>query len=148
VSTVLQIATHTSDNLAPDVAERIAETLCRPGSEMQQVFREIGREEYDEPLDAGLRIAVALRLDEDGAVPIGWAAVNRWSDAIAVQAWVFPNYRQRGLASALVSALTVLGDVPLDEAHVFNERFVSIARRAGFRAVNLWAFDDGQWVKR
>ena len=145
---MLQIATHTSDNLPPDVAERIAETLCRHGSEMQQVFREIGREEYDEPLDAGLRIAVALRLEEDGAMPIGWAAVNCWNGAIAVQASVFPGYRQRGLASALVSALTALGDVPLAEAHVFSERFVSIARRAGFRTVNQWAYEDGEWIKQ
>jgi hypothetical protein len=65
-----------------------------------------------------------------------------------VQASVFPGYRQRGLASALVSALTALGDVPLAEAHVFSERFVSIARRAGFRTVNQWAYEDGEWIKQ
>lgn len=121
--------------------------MCRPGSEMQQVFREIAALEYDEPPHACLRFAVAMKMHGEENLPIGWAAICRWQDAPALQGFVFPNYRQRGLASALVSAITVDGDVPLEEGHVFSEQFASIATRAGFRTVKLWKRVEDEWVK-
>lgn len=144
---MLQITTHTSDNLAPGVAELCAELLCKPGSEMQQVFQSIAALDYDEPLDVNLRIAVAMRTQGDDNVPIGWAAISLWNGAPSIQAFVFPNYRQRGLASALVSALTVEGDIPLDVANVFSHHFASVALRAGFRSTNLWKREEDGWVR-
>ena len=143
---MFQITTYTATSLPKWIAERCAETLCKPGGEIAAMFHGIANHECDEW--GGARIAIATRTDEaDNAVPIGWATLTQWNGSPALQASVFPSNRHLGLASAMVASLTVLGDFPLSEVSVFHPRLVNAAKRAGFKSVSCWVRTDDGWVR-
>jgi GNAT superfamily N-acetyltransferase len=146
---VLQLTTYTTDTLPPAIAEVCFDCLCNSGSEMQGVFQAIA---HGPPFDgwvqpAGLVISVACIIREDEVVPIAWASVSHWNEAPSIQVYVHPIYRRRGLASALVSMLTVEGSIPLETANVFSPYSITLAKRAGFRSVNEWKRVEDGWIK-
>lgn len=143
---MLQVTTHTSENFPPEMAEFCAETLCKPGSDMNHAFRSIAAGDAD-GLAPALQIALATRIIDDEAVPIGWASIGLWNDLPAIQGCVFPAYRRRGLASALVSTLTATGEIPLQGCHIFSPHFTSVAKRAGFQTINEWKRVDDGWIR-
>lgn len=143
---MLQIATHLPDELWCKTAEKIADRLCRPGSEMQGVFARIAAGE-EANCDPGLVFAVASRVEDDDVV-IGWASVSYWNGGPAVQGFVTEEYRRKGLAGALLTAIVCDHEIPMDHASVFSPHLVGPAKRAGFQSVTEWHRVDDGWIKR
>lgn len=143
---MLQITTHTPTNFPVWLAKHCATALCNQGSEMSQVFHDIHHDEPDG--DTDMRISVAsMPMPNGEEVAIGWAAIHTWGNVSSIQAFVFPAYRRRGLCSALVSALTALGDIPLKEAAVFTPHMLNAAYRSGFHTAHVWKRSDEGWQR-
>ena len=143
---MLKIATHTPTSVPASLAELCAATLCKPGGEICAMFHDIAGNEPESW--AGTTVAIATRTDDAGnVVPIGWATLTEWNGKPSLQASVYPTHRHYGLASAMISALTVLSDRSLAEVSVFHPRLVGAARRAGFKNVQQWERSDDGWVR-
>lgn len=113
---------------------------------MQGYFLDIADRKYED-CDLNMKIAVATRIVDDEIVPVGWASIYQWAGAPALQCFVFPAYRNRGLASALASSLTALGELPMAYVAVFSDLCIGMAKRCGFRTVaNYKRVEDG-WIK-
>lgn len=144
---MLKIATHTGTNFPPDLAAKCAEYLCKPGSEMQQYFKEIAEEKYDDR-DLAMKISVATKINDDEILPVGWASVYQWAGQPSLQCSVFPHFRRRGLASALASVLTAGGEIPMGYVSVFSEHCIRMAKRCGFITVALFKRVEDGWIKQ
>lgn len=143
---MLQIQTHTATSVPASLAALCAETLCKPGGEIRAMFHDLAGLEPESW--AGTEIAIATLSDATGrVVPIGWATLTQWNGKPSFQASVFPTYRHRGLASAMLSAITVSSNLSLAEVSVFHPRLVRAAERSGFKNVQLWERSDDGWVR-
>lgn len=143
---MLQIATYQPSEVFGKSANTCADLLCRQGSEMQAVFSKIAAGAYQDQGD-GLTLALASKLEEDSVV-IGWASIALWNGSPSIQASVSEEYRRRGLASAMVTAIVCDMPMPLDHVHVFSPHLIGPAKRAGFKAVTEWQRVQDGWLKR
>lgn len=134
------------------VAHHCAETLCWDESEMQQFFRRI----VSHSLTADERqwmVAYCTEtqhdlLDDELSI-IAWVTVSEWvvgdEVRIQVQGFVHPDFRGRGLATAMVVCLC--NDMPKTSRPiaVFSDEFLHIAQKMQWNAVQYRSTDDG-WI--
>lgn len=130
-----------SHALAGDVPLEVARTcmfLCKPQSEMQELFETIaeGRPVKEDCADALIAWAHKPSLD-DSPLVLGWACASEWQGKLALQAFVDADYRNAKICSSLCAAL--MFDAPTSEMEVavFSDECASVARRL--------RLDYGQW---
>lgn len=134
------------------VASQCAEQLCWEDSEMQRFFRRI----ISHSLTVAERnwmmaFATETQLDllDDELSVIGWVSVTEWlvgdEVRIQVQGFVHPEFRGKGLATAMVVCLC--HDMPKSEkpVAVFSDEFFRIASRMKWNAIHYRSTDDG-WL--
>lgn len=146
---MLQVTADAAINIHPQVAEQCATRLCHEDSEMQGVFRRISLLSLSER-ERSWMIAYAWQSSEDEIQHvIGWVSVTEWDvgdeTRIQVQGYVDKDFRECGIASALVSCLC--HDMPVSKlpVAVFSQEFFSIARRFGWKATRYRYAHDG-WL--
>lgn len=139
----LVVQTYTPQTIPASVAEQLALTLTRQGSEMNQLFQSVA--EFRIPVDSdGTFIAIAY---DYGEIPIGWASLSAWNGITALQCFVHPIRRRRGLALALSSILVAAHQIHKDAIAVFHQHCMSIGLRLGFGRVERWKRTDDGWIK-
>jgi GNAT superfamily N-acetyltransferase len=127
--------------LRPVERARIADHLCRPGSDFQRGLRS----------DAFVGGLIALCLDR-GEI-IGWARTQPWTDSsgmthATLEAFVDAKYRGRGIAAyaAMGLASSYLIERTLGAVAVFRPSMLMVASRAGLHPT-LYDRGDGGWVE-
>lgn len=149
----LLISTTRSSELPLHVAETIRDSLTKERSDTQRAFQEIvccmlGSQPAD--LMPDYPMAIALRTDPytDQLACIAWASASVWDRSLALQAFVREDYRRKGLATALASALVADGilhpEMPLA---VFSDECVRIAQRLGFQQIQRYRICDDGWIR-
>ena len=127
------------DAVEPRDLLAIRSRLCRPGSEWQAEVSAVLEG------DASSITPVAL-CHRDGGL-VGWSCSHVWREMQTLEQWVDERWRERGIASALSSALVAHGTLnrakPLA---VFSERTQSIACCLGFVDVLRYQHDGTDWV--
>jgi hypothetical protein len=145
---MIQITADIAINIHPHVAEQCAARLCHDESEMQGVFNRISLLSLS-PREREQMIAYAWQASDDGQHVIGWVSVSEWvvgnETRIQVQGFVDQEFRERGLASALVACLC--HDMPATRlpVAVFSKEFFAIAQRFGWNATRYRYATDG-WL--
>lgn len=146
---MLQITADIAFNVHPHVAEQCAARLCHAESEMQGVFSRIALLSLSQRERAWM-IAYAWQPHEDDVqYVVGWVSVTEWDvgdeTRIQVQGYVSEEFRERGVASALVACLC--HDMPAAKlpVAVFSKEFFAIAKRLGWKATRYRHAHDG-WI--
>lgn len=145
------ITTTRSNELPLSVAETIRSSLTKKGSDTNRDFEEIvqGMLDVRDSLP-DYPMSICLRLDPytDATHCIGWASATLWDQSLALQVFVDPEYRGRGLATALASLLLVDGilttEMPLA---VFSDSTVRIAQRLKFPDIRRYRRVDDGWLR-
>lgn len=127
--------------LRPCEQKRIADSLCRPGSDFQK------------DLLSGAYVAGMIALCLDRGEIIGWARTQPWTDRRGVtrdtlEAFVDAKYRGRGIASyaAMGLASSYLIERTPGSVAVFRPALLMVASRAGLHPT-LYYRGDGGWVE-
>lgn len=146
---MIQITADTAVNIHPHVAEQCAARLCHDESEMQGLFNRTALLSLS-PREGGWMIAYAWQSNEDEVQHvIGWVSVTEWDvgdeTRIQVQGYVDREFRESGLASAMVACLC--HDMPKTQlpVAVFSREFFAIAQRFGWNATRYKKITDG-WL--
>lgn len=148
----LTIQTTRSTHLPLKIAQQIRNNLTNANSVTQQdmdaVIRGmLGQYPADHMPDFSLAVACVSNPYTDENECIGWASATVWDRINCLQAFVDPAYRNKGLATALASALLVdnmLGqDMPLG---VFSPECDRIAQRLAFRDIKRYRRTDEGWL--
>lgn len=113
--------------------------LTRDGSEKQGQFKDLLKgKSINEPF----QLAVGTMMDE----VIGWASLDIWQFQWQIQAYVRGEWRERGIATSLIS--WILADHP-DRSQplaVFDMTCYRIAKKTGYRDVRMYQLEDDIWV--
>lgn len=146
---MINITADIAINIHPHVAEQCASRLCHAESEMQGVFSRIALLSLSER-ERSWMIAYAWQPHEDEVQHvIGWVSVTEWDvgdeTRIQVQGYVDQDFRERGLANAMVACLC--HDMPTTRLPiaVFSKEFFAIALRLGWNATRYRYVTDG-WL--
>lgn len=135
------------------VAEDISILLTRAGSETQREIRRLVPALRGEaPIDVApdWPMSICLRSDPytDSLQCVGWVSVTEWDRCLAVQGFVDPEFRRKGLATALTSALLVDGVIhPEIPIAVFADEFVRIAWRLRFQDIRRYRQTADGWLR-
>lgn len=149
----ISISTTRSSELPLSAAEQIHSKLTKPGSEMHAQMGEVVRcLRGEKPLDLAGDWPMSICLWTDPYTDIlhciGWVSVTEWDRCLALQGFVDPEYRQKGLATALTAALLVDGVIHQQvPTAVFSDEFAQITRGLGFSLVYRYRQTDDGWIK-
>lgn len=147
------INTTRSADLSLSVADDIYNRLTKERSETNQQMAILvrclrGESPMDNAQDWPMSVCLWADPYTDLLQCVGWVSVTEWDRCLALQGFVDPAFRRKGLASALTSALLVDGvihpDVPVA---VFADEFVYITRRLGFRNIYRYRQTDDGWIR-
>lgn len=149
---MLNIHTMIAARVPAVVAHHCAEQLCWEESEMQRFFRRIVSHSLTVDERQWL-VAYCVEtqqdfLDDELSI-VGWVTVTEWvvgdEVRIQVQGFIDPEWRGKGLATAMVACLC--HDMPRtsNPVAVFSDEFLHIAQRMKWNAVQYRSTDDG-WI--
>lgn len=146
---MLNIHAMTAAEVPAFIAERCT-LLCKSDSQMQRLFDRIASGDLHEN-ERGWMIAYAWLAPamEDDVTLVGWCSVTEWqcdgSLRMAVQAFVLPDYRRRGIATAMCVCLAHDMPTHTSPVAVFSDECMRIARHLGWRADQYKQVEDG-WI--
>lgn len=150
---MLQIAVQHTESLPLSAVADIIRHLSNKGSQTQRDMQQlaqclIGNSPSDLAPDYWLSLASKSDPDSDTTDFIGWASAMVWEGVPCLQVFVHPNYRNKGLGTALASCLIadnhLCQSMPLA---VFAEGAARIAVRLGFRDIRRYRRVDDGWVR-
>lgn len=153
LSMSILIQTTRSADLSLSVAEEIYNRLTKPKSDTnKQLFILIHCLRGESPLDNAPDWPMSFCLHRDPYTDslrcVGWVSVTEWDRCLALQGFVDPDYRHKGLATALTSTLLVDGvinqSVPVA---VFADEFVRITQGLGFTDIRRYRVTDDGWLR-
>jgi hypothetical protein len=142
-----------STDLSLSVAEDIYTRLTKERSETNQQMAILvrclrGESPMDNADDFPMSVCMWADPYTDLLQCVGWVSVTEWDRCLALQGFVDPEFRQKGLASALTSVLLVDGVIHPDVAvAVFADEFVSITKRLGFKTIYRYRQADDGWIR-
>lgn len=146
---MINISTDIAINIHPHVAEQCAARLCHEDSEMQGVFQRISLLSLSDRERAWMIAYAWQPSEEEIQHVVGWVSVTEWcvgdETRIQVQGYVDGDFRERGIASALVAC--VCHDMPATKlpVAVFSKEFFKLAVRLGWNATLYRHTTDG-WL--
>lgn len=149
----VQLAVYHTDQIPLGLVEQIARELTRRGSvtqrEMHQLAQcKIGNSPSDLAPDYFVSLATTTNPYSDSLDCIGWASASLWENIMCLQAFVAPNYRNIGLASALATCLIadnhLSQEMPLG---VFADEMARVAVRLKFTDIRRYRRCDDGWVR-
>lgn len=136
-------------SVADDIYNRLTKPRSETNSQMAVLIRCL-RGESPIDLAPDWPMSVCLRADPytDALQCVGWVSVTEWDRCLALQGFVDPDYRSKGLATSLTSVLLVDGVIhPEVPVAVFADEFVRIAMRLGFKDIRRYRVTDDGWLR-
>ena len=147
------INTTRSVNLLPSVAEDIHSRLTKLRSETYHQMATLtrclrGESPIDSAVDMPMSVCLYADPYTDSPRCVGWVSVTAWDRCLALQGFVDPEFRNKGLASAMTSALLVDNIIHQEVAvAVFADEFVRIAQRLRFTDIRRYRIADDGWLR-
>lgn len=147
------ISTTRSTNLSLPVAEAIHSRLTRERSDTRLALERLlpslrGEAPLDSAPDWPMSVCLWADPYTDMLHCVGWVSVTEWDRCLAVQGFVDPEFREKGLATALTAALLVDGVIhPEIPIAVFADPFVRIAWRLRFQDIRRYRQTDDGWLR-
>lgn len=149
----VQLSCYHTDQIPLGMVEQIVRELTRTNSQTQREMAQlvqcrIGNSPSDLGPDYFLSLATKTNPYSDALDCIGWASATQWESILCLQAFVAPEYRNKGLATALTSCLVVENhlsqEMPLG---VFADETARIAVRLNFSDIRRYRRCDDGWVR-
>lgn len=146
------ITTHTL-GLPISVARQIRDSLTNGDSQTQREMDAViccltGSLPADMAPDFPMAIATVTNPYTDEADCIGWASATVWDKEICLQAFVAKDHRNKGLATAMTSALVVDKHLSQDmPVGVFSDECARIAKALCFKAIHRYRRCEDGWLK-
>lgn len=142
-------STHLLPSVAEDIHSRLTKARSETNAQMEVLIRCLrGESPIDSAVDMPMSVCLHSDPYTDSLQCVGWVSVTSWDRCLALQGFVDPDYRQKGLATALTSALLVDGVIhPEVAVAVFADEFVRITRRLGFKDIRRYRITDDGWLR-
>lgn len=147
------ISVSQTHDLPLSVVEQIRDSLTQEASATNDEMRRlaggmVGGMPADLMPDYPMAIATRLHPYTGTLDCIGWASATLWDRVLCLQAFVAEGYRNKGLASALASALVVDGHLSQEmPVGVFSDAMVRIAQRMKFQHIHRYRRCDDGWLR-
>ena len=142
---MITIHTCRAADLPPWAADQMA-SLTKSGSDNSRWLASVaaGSPAGDMPHD--LTYAYASRDEDFDIRVIGWGSLACWNGHPALEGFVAPEERGKGLAFSMACCLCLSQTPPKQAVQVFSPEYVTIARRLGFEEIRRWKRVDDGWI--